>query len=99
MFMPHFQLQLKSSLKLTLADIDLTINENQIHMFALLIKSPASHAADNAVFQSGMIFRSVAEKIQFLLISSIELKFHLLEVGEDNPEDKRRNLILSLGSS
>lgn len=66
MFMPHFQLQLKSSLKLTLADIDLTINENQIHMFALLIKSPVSHAADNAVFQSRMIFRSVAEKIQVL---------------------------------
>lgn len=99
MFMPHFQLQLKSSLKLTLADIDLTINENQIHMFALLIKSPVSHTAGNAVFQSGMFSGVWQKKIRFLLISSIELKFHLLKVGEDNPEDKRRNLILSLGSS
>lgn len=77
--------------------IDLTINENQIHMFILLIKSPVSRAAANAVLYAGMIFRSVAEKCRFLLISSTELEFQLLRVGEDNPED-RRNLILSLGS-
>jgi len=62
--MPHFRLQLKRSLKLTLAHTDLTIHENQIHMFILLIKSPVSHAADNAILQTGVIFRSVAEKIQ-----------------------------------
>lgn len=62
--MPHFQLQLKSSLKLALTDTDLTVNENQIHMFILLIKSPVSHAAGDAILHTGMIFRSVAKKIQ-----------------------------------
>lgn len=68
--------------------IDLTINENQIHMFVLLVKPPVSHAAGNAILCTGMIFRSVAEKCRFLLISSRELKFQLLWVGGDNPEDR-----------
>lgn len=88
MFMPHFQLQLKSSLKLTLADIDLTINENQIHMFILLIKSPVSHAANDAVLQTGMIFRSIAEKIQVLSNFWHRAEILLLRVGGVNPEDR-----------
>lgn len=91
MFMPHFQLQLKSSLNLILADIDLTINENQIHMFMLLIKSPVSHAADNAILHTRMIFRSVAEKIQVPPNFQHRAEISSFKGGEDNPEDREEN--------
>lgn len=90
--MPHFQPLLKSSLKLILSDIDLTINKNQIHLFILLIKSPVSHAADNVILYTGMIFRRMAEKkYRFLLISGTELKFHLLRPRKGNPEAREEN--------
>lgn len=58
MFISHFQLQLKSSLKLTLTDIDMAGNGSQLFMFLLLIPSTFSHA-----FEKTGRFLSVAEKI------------------------------------
>jgi len=80
MFISHFQLQLKSSLKLTLTDIDMAGNGSQLFMFLLLIPSTFSHA-----FEKTGRFLSVAEKYWFILICITELKFLLCEYGEGQP--------------
>lgn len=65
-------------------------------MFILLIKSPVSHAGGNAILQTGVIFRNVAEKIQVPPNFWHRAEISSFEGGEDNPE-QRRNMILSLG--
>lgn len=49
MFISHFQLQLKSRLKLILTSIDMAVNGSQLFMFILLIPSVFSHAFENVL--------------------------------------------------